>query len=125
MVAHSREEGLRISGLSLEGEAPISTVPSLRHLPFAEAYQEVGERREGQGGVSKCLLGWDPEGEGAGHSQKGHPGDLTDPRALRPGEGRRVRARYGSWTMLFPQGSPGPLTWTHCQPLAFLPVSVP
>ena len=26
-------------------------------------------------------------------------------------EGRRVRAGYGSRTMLFPQGSPGPLTW--------------
>lgn len=86
MGAHSRDEGIRISVLSLEGEASISTAPSLRHLPFAEAYQGVGECREGQGGVSKCLLGWDPEGEGAGHCQKGHPGDLTDPRALRPGE---------------------------------------
>lgn len=69
-----------------------STLSSLRHLPYAEAYLGLGEHRGGQAGVLKCLLGRDPEGDAAGHPQKCHPGDLTDPRALRPGrEGRKAR----------------------------------
>ena len=69
------------------------------HLPFAEAYVGVEVHREGRGGVLKRLLGRDPEGVGAGHPQKCHPGDLTDPRAWRPrGKGRRSRAGCGSPT---------------------------
>lgn len=57
------------------------------------------EHREGRGGVPGHLLGRGPEGVDAGHPQRGHPGDLTDPRALRPGgEGSKVRAGYRDLT---------------------------
>lgn len=79
----------------------IPTSPSLssslpRHLlAFAETYPGLEEHRAGQGGVLRYLLGRDLE-EDAGSPQKCHPGDLTDPRALKPGEkGTRVRPGYG------------------------------
>lgn len=76
---------------------------------FPEAYLEVAMHREGQGGVLRCLLGMDPEGEDAGHPQKCHPGDLTGPRALRPrGKGRRVRTWHGSPSQSSSQGFQSP-----------------
>lgn len=76
-------------GLARE-ETHLAPTPPPRHLPFSEAYLGLGEHREGRAGVLKCLLGRSPQGEAAGNPQRVHPGDLTDPRALRPvGKGQK------------------------------------